>query len=875
MKAIFRRFVSIVILIAVLSNICVVPAMAAHTHKGAMCGKKLTWYEDITSSSHTVVTAYEDMCSCGEVIGTIDEVRKKESHSFSGNTCSKCGYTKNTHTHKGAMCGDKVTWYDDITSTTHTYYTANESLCSCGKYMGLVDQTSTVQNHSFNGDTCTKCNYTRAHEHRGSMCGQNYTILESYDSSTHTFVTGYDELCSCGVALGWVPVSSVTSSHNYSGDTCRDCGYTRSHVHQGAMCGQTISWVDAYDQYTHTIATGYEDICSCGEVVGWTVTSTVTSSHDYSGDSCRDCGYTRSHVHQGVMCGDFYTWYEDINSETHTYVTANEDMCSCGEILGWTDMTWTVESHTFIGEDTCRDCGYTRSHVHQGAMCGSAVNWYGDITSETHTYYTANENLCSCGEYLGLIDEYSITETHNFSGDVCRDCGYTREHVHQGAMCGNEKIWYENINEDAHRRISVYEDLCSCGEVIGELERTETIEQHYFENNICVHCGYCKPDQDGHVHKANQCGPGFTFYLYINETAHTRVVYEGDHLCSCGEVVAEGDYVEYVEEHELKDEVCVHCGIEIHIHQPAEKAETGRHYLYSDKNQHVVIRVNGGSYCDCGEFLAESDNDVTYTYEEHTFSDEKCTKCGYSTKSYLEVTGEQIIYGDFSDDANLAGVAGQIIVGELPGVGLVADIRDLLASETPADVFINLIGFLPLIGSLKYSDEVYVVFKHVPDASDIPDIPDIPHIPDVPNTGTSSEDLKKISQIVMRNGEDIKYTENMRDVNYLSDNLTEGYVDYDEFKKIYGSAGEGYEWHHVVEQSQIDKSGFDPRLVNNPGNIIPIDAATHRKVSGYYRRIVPGTNMVFRDWLTAQGYTYEQQQQIGEYVLEMFGIKVN
>ena len=118
MKKIFRRLVSFAILIAIMMNICAVPAMAAHNHQGVMCGQKVTWYEDITSSSHTVVTAYEDICSCGEIIGTIDETRKYESHSFSGNTCTKCNYTKKSHTHSGAMCGDKVTWYDDINSET-------------------------------------------------------------------------------------------------------------------------------------------------------------------------------------------------------------------------------------------------------------------------------------------------------------------------------------------------------------------------------------------------------------------------------------------------------------------------------------------------------------------------------------------------------------------------------------------------------------------------------------------------------------------------------------------------------------------------------------------------------------------------------------
>ncbi len=861
MKKIFRKLVSFAILVAMLTNICVVPAMAAHSHKGVMCGKKVTVYEDITSSSHTVVTGYEDICSCGEVIGIVDATRKTESHSFSGNKCTKCGYTKQSHTHKGVMCGDKHTWYDNINSETHTYYTAYENLCSCGANLGLIDQTSVTQVHSFSGDTCSQCGYTRQHTHNAVMCGQTTTWVESYDANGHTIATGYEELCSCGASMGWTIVGTVSSSHYYGGDdTCNECGYIRSHVHQGVMCGDFETWYEDINSETHTYVTAYEDLCSCGASLGWTDQTWTVETHYFgSDDTCNDCGYTRSHVHKGVMCGDFESWYEDINSETHTHVTAYEELCSCGANLGWTDYTWTVETHNFGSDDTCNDCEYTRSHVHKGVMCGNQVNWYGDYTEETHTYYTAYENLCSCGEYLGTTDQSSQIESHRFSGDICKDCGYTREHVHKGVMCGNEKVWYEGVTDKAHTKVTAYDELCSCGIVLGEMDRTETVEKHTFDGSTCTKCGYYDSSTTGHEHKAVQCGQGFTFYLYTNTSTHSRVVYEGDLLCSCGEKVADGEYVTYEEAHELKNDICIYCGIEVHIHTASKKAEVGKHYLYSDKNEHVIIRVSGGSYCECGEFLAESDSDITYSYEKHTFSDEKCTKCGYSTKSYLEVTGEQIIYGDFSDDANLGGLAGQIIIGEIPGVGLVADVRDLLASETPGDVFINLIGLIPLIGSLKYSDEMYVVFKHADD---------------IPTSSNVSDEIKEIAQAVMKNGEDAKYFDNLREVNRVADNLDEGYVDYKEFKKIYGSAGEGQEWHHIVEQSQIDKSGFDPKLINNPGNIIPIDAATHRKVSGYYKRLVPGTNLTFRDWLAYKGFSYEQQTQIGEYILEMYGIKV-
>ena len=78
-----------------------------------------------------------------------------------------------------------------------------------------------------------------------------------------------------------------------------------------------------------------------------------------------------------------------------------------------------------------------------------------------------------------------------------------------------------------------------------------------------------------------------------------------------------------------------------------------------------------------------------------------------------------------------------------------------------------------------------------------------------------------------------------------------------------------------IRKGQFTLNGKTYQLdINNGSNIIPIDSATHRKVSGYYSRIVPGTDMSFRDWIAYKGFTFEEQQKIGEYVLEMYGVKV-
>ena len=84
-----------------------------------------------------------------------------------------------------------------------------------------------------------------------------------------------------------------------------------------------------------------------------------------------------------------------------------------------------------------------------------------------------------------------------------------------------------------------------------------------------------------------------------------------------------------------------------------------------------------------------------------------------------------------------------------------------------------------------------------------------------------------------------------------------------------GSAGENNVWHHVVEQSQIKKSGLLPQEIHNTLNVIPIDELTHRKINGYYSSIRDFTGgLRVRDWLA--GRSFNDQYEFGTNVLKLF-----
>ena len=97
-----------------------------------------------------------------------------------------------------------------------------------------------------------------------------------------------------------------------------------------------------------------------------------------------------------------------------------------------------------------------------------------------------------------------------------------------------------------------------------------------------------------------------------------------------------------------------------------------------------------------------------------------------------------------------------------------------------------------------------------------------------------------------------------------------GFSSFKNLKKSIGSAGEGKEWHHIVEQSQIKKTGFSTEQIHNTSNIIAIDKSIHHKITGHYnsKPSYLGGKTV-REWLS--GKSFEEQWQYGMNKLKEYG----
>ena len=86
-------------------------------------------------------------------------------------------------------------------------------------------------------------------------------------------------------------------------------------------------------------------------------------------------------------------------------------------------------------------------------------------------------------------------------------------------------------------------------------------------------------------------------------------------------------------------------------------------------------------------------------------------------------------------------------------------------------------------------------------------------------------------------------------------------------KRELGPAGEGRQWHHIVEQSQTAR--FGTGAINTADNVISLPIDLHQKISAYYSSKQAFTNgMTVRQWLAPQ--SFQEQREFGLEVIEAF-----
>ncbi len=90
-----------------------------------------------------------------------------------------------------------------------------------------------------------------------------------------------------------------------------------------------------------------------------------------------------------------------------------------------------------------------------------------------------------------------------------------------------------------------------------------------------------------------------------------------------------------------------------------------------------------------------------------------------------------------------------------------------------------------------------------------------------------------------------------------------------DLEKFYGPAGEGYEYHHIVEQASYGEN-IPAELLHSTNNIVKIPKLIHEEISAEYSSLYGTTGKTLRDWLKTQ--PYEVQRAKGLEIMRRFKI---
>lgn len=93
-----------------------------------------------------------------------------------------------------------------------------------------------------------------------------------------------------------------------------------------------------------------------------------------------------------------------------------------------------------------------------------------------------------------------------------------------------------------------------------------------------------------------------------------------------------------------------------------------------------------------------------------------------------------------------------------------------------------------------------------------------------------------------------------------------GFLTFARAKTGLGSPGKGNVYDHVVERSQIGRSGFNPTQIHSAENLRAVPTRVNQLKADFYSSKQPFTNNVtVRDWLT--GKPFNEQLEFGLKVL--------
>ena len=249
--------------------------------------------------THLVKTRGKLCCAdCGLVINDNDYTETYTAHTWSGNTCTACGYMRQDST---APCTHASTTREQIdqvpkpeSDERHVVITSYKVRCAdCGAVLNeRLDQDAYFY-HTWNENTCVICGYVRT----GSGCAHTSVLDDPVSDYHYTPVDGTQHIwsytcrtiCSlCDEVLQAGLEKVGYAAHVMNNHACTYCGYVdRVEVNRV----QLNRWMNAESDQKHRITTVWHIVYSDGTAED--AEEVTYADHEYE----KQTGYEAEHPH--------------------------------------------------------------------------------------------------------------------------------------------------------------------------------------------------------------------------------------------------------------------------------------------------------------------------------------------------------------------------------------------------------------------------------------------------------------------------------------------------------------------------------------------------------------------------------------------------
>ena len=486
---------------------------------------------------------------------------------------------------------------------------------------------------------------------------------------------------------------------------------------------------EKYNSEKHSYEEEYEVVCrNCGEILSSRCIEKGKEKHNFKKGECIDCGYIAKNCKHNETKEVVLYWRTDEdekgNDKSFTLVDV---ICSICDVK--------VIERTYYGPIVAVSNDSWCNHDELETIVED--EYYEPAGEKVH--YKTQKCKVKCEECGKVLKEYKVEEKeeHNTQNSKCTKC------IYEEKTLSAEKEKQNQTNQKVSKKQSKSDKI---------EESIEPIEWIYIDANnkkFAVN-GETINWQEAPIQDPNgnlqvplrQLAQIMGWKVEWDDEKKHAVVTDGETIKTFMQgfdvyQIKEGEDIHYKN---LQNKVTNQNGV-LYVDLDGVLENTGYSYYVDGTSYHIrsvkeviekvaINNIYGNYNVVASKAIVDDVNTVVEIAKDEVLMSLVPVGDSYFYTIMVPAANQSLKGNYYDGDVTWEGVIGEIIVGELPGVGTVADLRDVFADiknwewtwAHAGQTALDAIGLIPIIGALKYSDEFVSVARKtgkVLDAGDV------------------------------------------------------------------------------------------------------------------------------------------------------------